>query len=310
MIVRFAISRLLQAVPVLLLVSVLAFALSAAGGSPSQPGSGPLPERYARFIIGAVQGDFGASLRLGRPVGAVILDRLPATVDLAGSAFALSLLLGVPAGVIAAVRRRSLAGRLAQALSVLAASIPAFLSGTVLLLLFAERWQMLPASGRGETVELHGWSTGLLTVSGLQSLVLPALSLGAFQAALLMRLLRDGMGQALESGFIRFARSRGLRRLSVLRHALANALVPVVTASALQFGSLLAVSMVTECVFNWPGIGQLLVQSVAAADVPVMVAYLLMLGVAFLALSVAADLLCFALDPRLRPPRTAQRTAA
>ena len=323
-IVRFAFSRLWQAVPVLLAVSVLAFALTAAAGDPllavvgpdATPAqraaaaerlglSSPLPERYARFVLGAVQGDFGISTRLARPVGPLVAERLPATVELAGTAFVLSLLLGVPGGVVAALRRRNVPGRLLMGASLLAVSLPTFLTGTLLILLFAATLRWLPSFGRGGVVTVAGWDTGLLTVSGLRALVLPATTLALFQAALLLRLVRDGVTTALDSGFIRFARARGLPRAQVLRHALANALLPVVTAGAMQLGALIAFSVVTESVFQWPGLGMLLVQSVAAADVPVIAAYLLLVALTFILLNLVADLLCFAIDPRQRPARPA-----
>jgi peptide/nickel transport system permease protein len=329
MILRFALTRLWQAVPVLLLVSVLAFALTAVAGdplaavvgpdaSPAQRAAAaerlglaaPLPQRYARFMLGVARGDFGISTRLARPVGGLVAERLPATAELAGVAFALALFLAVPGGVMAALRRRGLPGRLLMGASLVAVSLPPFLTGTLLILLFSATLRWLPSFGRGEVVQLDGWSTGLLTLSGWRALVLPAFTLGLFQSALLLRLVRDGVVAALDSGFIRFAWARGLPRARVLRHALANALLPVVTAGALQLGALIAFSVVTESVFQWPGLGLLLVQSVAAADVPVISTYLLLVALTFLVLNCAADLLCLAIDPRLRPTRPAARTAA
>ena len=316
---RVVLPRLLQAVPVLLLVAALAFALDMVTGDPVTASLGPdatatqraaavaqlglddpLPLRYLRFVGQALRGDLGVSTRLARPVGGLIAERLPATVELAGVAFVLSLVIGIAGGAYAAVRRSARSTRLLLFASLLGVSLPTFLTGTLLILIFAATLRVLPSFGRGEVVALGGWTTGLLTGSGWAALVLPALTLAAFQSALLLRLVRDGMIAALDSEFVRFARARGLSQGVVLRHALANALTPVVAAAAVQLGTLVAFSVVTETVFQWPGLGQLLVQSVAAADVPVIAAYLMLVALLFVAINLAADLLCLAIDPRLR----------
>ena len=318
-IARLVLSRLLQAVPVLLLVAALAFALEMVAGDPVTASLGPdataaqraaavvqlglndpLPLRYLRFVGEALDGDLGISTRLARPVGGLIAERLPATAELAGVAFVLSLVIGIGGGAYAAVRRRARSTRLLLVASLLGVSLPTFLTGTLLILIFAATLRVLPSFGRGEVVALGGWTTGLLTPSGWAALVLPALTLAAFQSALLLRLVRDGMIAALDSEFVRFARARGLSQGVVLRHALANALTPVVAAAAVQLGTLVAFSVVTETVFQWPGLGQLLVESVAAADEPVIAAYLMLVALLFVAINLAADLLCLAIDPRLR----------
>ena len=318
-IARLVLSRLLQAVPVLLLVAALAFALEMVAGDPVTASLGPdataaqraaavaqlglddpLPLRYLRFVGAALRGDLGVSTRLARPVGGLIAERLPATVELAGVAFVLSLAIGIGGGAYAAVRRRARSTRLLLLASLFGVSLPTFLTGTLLILIFAATLRVLPSFGRGEVVALGGWTTGLLTGSGWAALVLPALTLAAFQSALLLRLVRDGMIVALDSEFVRFARARGLSHGVVLRHALANALTPVVAAAAVQLGTLVAFSVVTETVFQWPGLGQLLVESVATADEPVIAAYLMLVALLFVAINLAADLLCLAIDPRLR----------
>ena len=299
---RLILLRLAQAVPVLLAVAAIAFALSAVAGDPlavlgpdataaqrAQAAAwlglnDPLALRYFRFVWHAAVGEFGFSTRAQRPVGALIAERLPASLQLAASAFALSLLVGLPAGVLAAWRRGGLAARTIMAASLLGVSLPTFLTGTLLMLVFSVALRWLPSSGRG----------------GALSLVLPAATLALFQAALLLRLVRAGMLVALDSEMIRFVRARGLPRRSVLRHALGNALVPVVSAAAPQLGLLVAFAVVTESVFQWPGVGLLLVQSIASADVPVIAAYLVLTALLFVALNLVADLLCLALDPRLR----------
>ncbi len=318
-IARLVLWRLLQAVPVLLLVAALAFALEMVAGDPVTASLGPdataaqraaavaqlglddpLPLRYLRFVGAALRGDLGVSTRLARPVGGLIAERLPATVELAGVAFVLSLAIGIGGGAYAAVRRRARSTRLLLLASLFGVSLPTFLTGTLLILIFAATLRVLPSFGRGEVVALGGWTTGLLTGSGWAALVLPALTLAAFQSALLLRLVRDGMIVALDSEFVRFARARGLSHGVVLRHALANALTPVVAAAAVQLGTLVAFSVVTETVFQWPGLGQLLVESVATADEPVIAAYLMLVALLFVAINLAADLLCLAIDPRLR----------
>ena len=329
MILRLILLRLAQALPVLLIVAALAFALGLVAGDPLKAALGPdataaqraaaalrlgldrpLPARYLTFLLNLLQGDFGVSTRLGRPVGGLFAERLPATVELAGVAFLASLAIGIVGGTYTALRRRARSTRLLLAGSLLGVSLPTFLTGTLLILLFSATLRWLPSFGRGEVVALGVWTTGLLTASGWAALLLPVATLAIFQAALLLRLVRAGMMAAMDSEFIRFARARGLSQGVVLRHALANSLVLVVSAASVQLGTLVAFSVVTETVFQWPGLGQLLVQSVAAADVPVIAAYLVMVSVLFVAITLAADLLCLAIDPRLRAPARAGADAA
>jgi peptide/nickel transport system permease protein len=316
---RFLLSRLAQALPALLGVAIVAFALSLVAGDPLAAALGPdataaqrsaaahalgldapLTARFGHFLGAALRGDFGISTRLARPVGPLIAERLPATVELAGTAFALSLLLGIPAGMLAALRPRSLAARIVMGASLLGVSLPTFLTGSLLILLFAVSLRWLPSFGRGDVVVWHGWSSGLLSPSGRRALVLPAVTLAGFQAALLLRLVRAGMLEALASPHMRFARARGLPRGRLLRHALRNALAPVLAAAALQLGLLIAFAVVTETVFQWPGVGLLLVQSITAADVPVIAAYLVLVAALFVGLNLLADALMLAVDPRLR----------
>jgi peptide/nickel transport system permease protein len=318
MILRLVLLRLAQAVPVLLVVAALAFGVSRVAGDPlatlgpdatqdqraayaAELGlTDPLPVQYLSFLRHLAEGDFGTSTRMGRPVGGLIAERLPATVELSGVAFAASLAIGIAGGAYAAVRRRARSTHLLMVGSLLGASLPTFLTGTLLILLFSATWRVLPSFGRGEVVAVGPWTTGLLTRSGWAALVLPATTLAIFQAALLLRLVRAGMIAALDSEVARFARARGLAERLVLRHALPHALLPVVAAAAAQLGTLVAFSVVTETVFQWPGLGQLLVQSVASADVPVIAAYLVLVALLFVAINLGADLLCLAIDPRLR----------
>ena len=316
----FVLSRALQAVPVFLFVGLVAFVLFAFVGDPVLIMLGqsytetqravlehrlgldqPWIMQYLHFLWAALHGEFGVSYRLARPVASLIAERLPATAELAVSATLLSIALGVPLGLFTAVHRRRRIARVLLTVSLLGISMPTFLLGILLILLFSVDVHWLPSFGRGAVVHFGWWSTGLLTASGLRSLVLPATTLGLFQMALITRLVRTEMLEALGSEHIQFARARGLSRRSIyVTHAGRNALVPIVTLAALQFGSVLAFSIVTESVFQWPGLGLLFIQSIGAADIPVLSAYLMLTAAIFLVLNFAADLSYTLIDPRLR----------
>ena len=260
--------------------------------------------QFARFVGNAVQGEFGLSLRQGRQVSALIVERFPATIELALSAGVIALLVGVPLGVYAALRRGSFGSQLVMTVSLLGVSLPTFLIGILLILIFAVLLGGLPSFGRGETVALGTWTTGLLTVDGLKHLLLPALTLSIFQLALILRLVRAEMLEVLRTDYIKFARARGLPdRIVHFGHALKNTLVPVITITGLQLGGLIAFAIVTETVFQWPGMGLLFIQAVQFADIPVMAAYLCLIALIFVVINLAVDLLYFAVDPRLRIER-------
>jgi len=319
----FILRRLLQAVIVMLTVAFIAFMLFQYVGDPvnSMLGQDATPEQrealradlgldqafpvqFARFIGNAVQGEFGLSLRQGRRVSALIAERFPATIELAVAAGLLALLVGIPLGVYAALRRGSFGSQVAMTVSLLGVSLPTFLIGILLILIFAVTLNVLPSFGRGETVAFGGWTTGLLTVDGLLHLVLPALTLSIFQLALILRLVRAEMLEVLRTDYIKFARARGLPDRAVhFGHALKNTLVPVITITGLQLGGLIAFAIVTETVFQWPGMGLLFIQAVQFADVPVMAAYLCLIALIFVVINLAVDLLYFAVDPRLRIER-------
>lgn len=257
--------------------------------------------QFVCFVGNAVRGDFGISLRQGRPVSALIAERLPATLELAGVAAVLALLLGVPMGVVAALKRGSAWSQLLMTVSLLGVSLPTFLIGILLILVFSVGLNWLPSFGRGEVVMLGPWSSGLLTVDGWRHMVLPASTLAVFQLALIMRLVRAEMLEVLRTDYVKFARARGLSDHAVhFRHALRNTLVPVITVTGLQLGSLIAFAIVTETVFQWPGMGLLFIQAVSFADVPVMAAYLCLIALIFVAINLVVDVLYFAVDPRLR----------
>jgi peptide/nickel transport system permease protein len=324
----FILRRLLQALVVMLTVAFLAFMLFQYVGDPVTNLLGqdatqeqreqlrrdlgldqPFPVQFARFAGNALRGEFGLSLRQGRKVSTLIAERFPATLELALAAAVIALAVGVPLGVYAALRRGSFGSQLAMTLSLLGVSLPTFLIGILLILFFAVILKWLPSFGRGDTVALFGsssWTTGLLTWDGWKHLVLPAITLSVFQLALILRLVRAEMLEVLRTDYIKFARARGLEDSAVyFGHALKNTLVPVITITGLQLGSLIAFAIITETVFQWPGMGFLFIQAVQFADVPVMAAYLCLIALIFVLVNLVVDLLYFAVDPRLRIERPA-----
>jgi peptide/nickel transport system permease protein len=320
----FLLRRLVQAKLVLLSVAFIAFLLFQYVGDPVLflLGQDATPRQIAElrtqlgldqsfivqfwhFVGNAVHGEFGLSLRHGAKVSRLIAERLPATLELAGVAAAMALIVGILLGVFAALRPRSVMARLAMALSLAGVSLPSFLVGILLILVFAVTLGWLPSFGRGDVLHVGAWSTGLLTAEGWSHLVLPALTLALFQVALVMRLVRAEMLEVLRSDFIRFARARGLPDRAIhFGHALKNTLVPVMTVAGLQLGSLIAFSIITESVFQWPGMGLLFIEAVVFADVPVMAAYLCLVALIFVVINLTVDLLYFAVDPRLHPARS------
>jgi peptide/nickel transport system permease protein len=260
-----------------------------------------IPVQFGRFLLNALQGDFGISYRQGRPVAALLAERLPATVELAVLSALFALVIGVALGVYAAVRRRGALANAVMTLSLIGVSLPTFLIGIGLIYVFAVELRWLPSFGRGEVVKLGWWTTGLLTESGRKSLIMPVLTLGFFQLTLIMRLVRSEMLEAMRSDYVRFARARGIRERAVqFRHALRNTMIPVVTIAGLQLGSVIAFAIVTETVFQWPGLGALFVNSVQFVDIPVMATYLMFVAFVFVVVNLVVDLAYYALDPRLR----------
>ena len=316
----FILRRLAQAVVVMLAVGLIAFSLFRFVGDPVlfMLGQDATPQdrervtrllgldqpfyvQYASFVKRAVQGEFGLSLRQMRPVSALIVERLPATLELSFVAALLALVAGIAMGVYTALRPRSWLSQLLLALSLIGVSLPTFLIGILLILVFSVQLGWLPSFGRGETLAIGWWTTGFLTASGLKALVLPAITLGLFQMTLIQRLTRAEMLEVLRTDYIRFARARGLTDRAVyFRHALKNTLVPVITITGLQLGSIIAFAIITETVFQWPGLGLLFIQAVNFADVPVMAAYLCLAALFFVIINLVVDLLYYAVDPRLR----------
>ena len=319
----FIINRILQAIPVMLAVALISFAMFAYVGDPVAIMLGqdfteaqrtqlvhdlgldqPFWVQFATFTGHSLQGDFGLSYRLSRPVAELIAERAPATLELAFCASVLALAVGVPMGVYTGLYRHSWLSRFFLTFSLIGVSLPTFLIGILLILVFAVWLGWLPSFGRGDTVQLGWWSTGFLTWSGLKALVLPSITLGLFQLTLIMRLVRAEMLEVLRTDYIKFARARGLPNRAVhFGHALKNTLVPVITIVGLQLGAIIAFAIVTETVFQWPGMGLLFIQSVSVADIPVMSAYLLLIALVFVSINLIVDLLYYAVDPRLRVGR-------
>jgi len=261
----------------------------------------PVPVQYLHYVGNVLQGEFGISYRLKRPVTEVLAERLPATLELALVASLVAVLGGVALGVYTAIRREGWFSRALMTVSLIGVSLPTFLIGIGLIYLFAVELRWLPSFGRGETVKIGGWTTGLLTASGWASLVLPVCTLALFKLTLIMRLVRAEMLEALRTDYVRFARARGLpeRRIHY-GHALRNTLIPVVTIAGLQIGSLIAFAIVTETVFQWPGVGLLFISSIQSVDVPVIAAYLLLIAVLYVCINFVVDLVYLLVDPRLR----------
>lgn len=307
----FTLRRALQAVGVLFAVGIIAFAIFRFAGDPvnqmvsldtsaaqraeirhSLGLDDPVLLQFAHFIWHALRFDFGVSYQFRQPVASLLIDRMPATLELATCATVLALAFGILFGVYSALRRNSLSARLLQVVSLVGISLPTFLIGILLIYLFSVTLGWLPSYGRGQTVRIGLWSTGLLTTSGLKSLIMPAITLGLFQMTLIMRLVRAEMLEVLRTDYIRFARARGLTTRAIhFGHALRNTLVPVITVAGLQFGSVIAFAIITETVFQWPGMGLLFVQAIQNVDIPIMAAYLLLVSLIFVGINFAVDIL-------------------
>lgn len=323
----YILRRVAQSVMVMLVVALVSFSLFRFVGDPVATMMGqeasqadraalrerlglddPITEQFAQFIARAATGDFGISYRLQQPVMELILSRLPATLELALISGTLAFVLGVILGVYTALNRRSWGSSVIMSVSLIGVSLPTFLIGVLLIWVFAVELQWLPSFGRGETVDLGFWRSGLLTASGRASIVLPAITLGLYQMTLIMRLVRAEMLEVLRSDYIKFARARGLSDRAVhFGHALKNTMVPVITITGLQLGSIIAFAIITETVFQWPGVGALFINSVQFVDIPVMAAYLMLIALIFVVINLVVDLLYYVVDPRLRVDRAAAR---
>ena len=264
----------------------------------------PFLVQYARFVGNALQGKFGISYRLQRPVEELIAERMPATLELVFASAIFAIVLGLPLGVYTGIKRNSFLSRLILTGSLVGVSLPTFVIGILLIYVFSVTLGWLPSFGRNAVVDLGGWKTNFLSVNGLRELILPAITLGLFQMTLILRLVRAEMLEVLRTDYIKFARARGLpNRTIYFGHALKNALIPVITIIGLNIGSLIAFSIITEQVFQWPGMGLLFIQAVQFADIPVMAAYLVLVALIFVVINLVVDLLYHVIDPRLRLAR-------
>ncbi len=316
----YILKRLFQSIGVMVFVALICFLLFNYVGDPVDIMSGqestkemrealrerlglndPAPVQFVRFIGNAVRGNFGISYRLQRPVEVLITERLPATLELVLVSAFLALGLGIPAGLYTGLNRDSWFSRFILSASLAGVSLPTFVIGILLIYVFSVSLNWLPSYGRGEVVNLGWWSTGFLTPSGRRSIILPAITLCLYQMTLILRIVRSEMLEVLRTDFIKFAKARGLaKRVIYFGHALKNTLVPVITVTGLQVGSLIAFSIVTETVFQWPGMGFLFIQAVRFVDIPIMVAYLVLVALFFVIINLIVDLLYFLVDPRLR----------
>ena len=318
--IAFVIRRLLQSVVVMLTVALLAFLMFRFVGDPVNQMVGlettpeqrealrerlglkdPIVVQFLRFVGNAAQGDFGISYQFKRPVAELLAERLPATLELSLVSAIFALFVGIPMGVYTGLNRDSWLSKIFLTVSLVGISLPPFLIGIMLIFIFAVNLQILPSFGRGEVVDLGFWKTGFLTESGLKALILPAITLGLFQLTLIMRLVRSEMLEVLRTDFIKFARARGLRDRAInFGHALKNTLVPVITITGLQLGSVVAFAIITETVFQWPGMGLLFLQAVQEVDIPIMASYLLLVAFLFVVINLIVDILYVVVDPRIR----------
>ena len=318
--IAFIIRRALQAIGVLFAVGIIAFAMFRFAGDPvnqivsiDTPAAeraevrralgldDPVPIQFLRYVARAAQGDFGISYQFRQNVSTLLGERMPATLELAICATLFAVVFGVLMGVYSALRRDSLLAKVFQTVSLIGISLPTFLIGILLIYLFSVTLGWLPSYGRGDTVRLGWWTTGLLTRSGLQALIMPSVTLGLFQMTLIMRLVRAEMLEVLRTDYIRFARARGLTTRAIhFGHALKNTLIPVITIVGLQFGAVIAFAIITETVFQWPGMGLLFVQAVQNVDIPIMAAYLMLVALIFVTINLVVDILYTVVDPRLR----------
>jgi peptide/nickel transport system permease protein len=318
--IGYFLKRILQSIVVVLVVSVVVFVILYHAGDPVRlllpPDATqqqmedlrrhlgldqPFAVQYWRFLQNALRGDLGTSFAFNQPAIGLILERVPATLELAVTAMALSVLMGIPAGMYAAIRPQSWGAKLILSASLLGISLPVFWLGIILILVFSVQLGWLPSSGRGETVLIAGVRSGLFTLDGLRHLLMPAFTIAVFQLALNVRLVRAGMLEVMLQDFVKFLKAKGLSEGRVVFvHALKNILIPVVTVLGLQLGNLIAFAVVTESIFAWPGMGKLVIDSIHALDRPVVLAYLLVVAVLFVCLNFVVDILYTFLDPRIR----------
>ena len=323
--IAFILRRVLQSIAVMLAVGFIAFSMFRFIGDPInnmvgqytstadreilRKGLGlddPFLVQYATYLKNALHGNFGNSYKQRRPVSDLIIERLPATLELSFTAALLALVIGIPMGVYTGLHRKGFLAQTFMVFSLVGVSLPTFLIGILLIYVFGVLLGWLPTFGRGDVVKLGWWTTGFLTPKGLAALIMPAITLALHQLTLIMRLVRAEMLEVLRTDYIKFARARGLSNRSIhFGHALKNTMVPVFTIVGLQFGTIIAFAIITETVFQWPGMGQLFIQAVAEVDIPVMACYLMLISFFFVIINLIVDILYYVVDPRLRTERVA-----
>ena len=316
----FILRRLLQSAMVMAVVSAVSFSLFNFVGDPVNNMVGqdatreqrieirqqlglddPIITQYTRFIGNILQGEFGLSYRIKRPVDQLILERLPATLELVFVSALIALIVGITLGIYTGIRRNSVISKAILSVSLIGVSLPTFIIGITLIYIFAVHLRWLPSSGRSGTIMLGPWKTSLMSVDGWRAILLPAITLSLFQLTLILRLVRAEMLEVMQTDFIKFARARGLSEKAInFRHALRNTLVPVITIIGLNIGGLIAFSVITETVFQWPGTGLMFIQAVDFVDVPIMAAYLVFVALLFVIINLIVDILYFIVDPRIR----------
>ena len=261
----------------------------------------PVHVQFTRFIFNAAKGEFGISYQLRRPVSDLIIERLPATIELVTVSALIALISGTFLGVYTGINRKGYLSDIILAVSLLGVSLPTFVIGILFIYLFAVILGILPSFGRGEVIDLGFWTTGFLTISGLKAIILPSVTLSLFQMTYIIRLVRAEMMEILQTDYIKFARARGISEKSInYKHALKNGLIPVITIAGINIGTLIAFSIITETVFQWPGMGFLFIQAVQFVDIPIMSAYLVFIAFVFVMINFIVGILYYLLDPRIR----------
>ena len=317
---NYFLKRLFQSVLVMLIVAFVSFSLFNFVGDPVHNMVGqeastekreeireklglndPIYIQFFRFVGNASKAEFGLSYQLRRPVSDLITERLPATLELVFVSALIAILVGVLFGVYTGINREGYLSNSILIISLFGVSLPTFVIGILFIYLFAVILGVLPSFGRGEVIDLGFWTTGLLTVSGLKAIILPSVTLSLFQMTYIIRLVRAEMMEILQTDYIKFARARGISEKSInYKHALKNGLIPVITIAGINIGTLVAFSIITETVFQWPGMGFLFIQAVQFVDIPIMSAYLVFIAFVFVMINFIVDILYYFIDPRIR----------
>ena len=318
--VNYFFIRLIQSVLVMLVVAFVAFSLFNYVGDPVHNMVGqeastekreeireklglndPVHTQFLRFVGNAVKGEFGLSYQLRRPVSDLIAERLPATLELVFISALIAIVSGVVLGVYTGINRDGFLSNIILILSLFGVSLPTFVIGILFIYLFSVILGILPSFGRGEVVDLGFWNTGFLTLSGIKAIILPSITLSLFQMTYIIRLVRAEMIEILQTDYIKFARARGIEKNTInFKHALKNGLIPVITIAGINVGTLIAFSIITETVFQWPGMGFLFINAVHFVDIPIMSAYLIMVAFIFVMINFIVDITYYIIDPRIR----------